>query len=207
MLLVYSPDPEYTKAARTDKVKGTVLLDGTLGKDSCVRGIRIVRRLGYGLDENAVYAVQRWKFEARPTEIRLLIEVNFDPNWSPDRASLPENMCGEQFEHPTAQSQAQSPIASNEKTRLDLPSRSQRPKLLLQDALKIAKKFIASENIDATHFWLYRANFIFYGDSAKPPEDKIPGWHFWWVSDSGQVGNYIEIFVSMDGHCRRLPSM
>jgi len=90
---------------------------------------------------------------------------------------------------------------------LDIPIRSFRPKLSLQEALKTAEKFIASEKIDAEHFWLYRANFMLYGDPATPDKDKLPGWHFWWVSDSGGQGNYILIFVSMDGHCRRLPSM
>jgi hypothetical protein len=70
----------------------------------------------------------------------------------------------------------------------------------------VAEEFIASEKIDASHFWLYKANFILYGDPSKP-EKKIPGWYFWWVSDSGAQGNYIEIFVSMDQHCIRLPSM
>lgn len=83
---------------------------------------------------------------------------------------------------------------------------SSRPKLPLQDALKAAEEFISSEKIDASHFWLYKANFTLYGDPGKP-DKKMPGWYFWWVSDSGQQGNYIEIFVSMDRHCMRLPSM
>ncbi|MFI5112689.1 MAG: energy transducer TonB [Terriglobales bacterium] len=95
VLLVFSPDPEYTEAARTGKVTGAVVMEGTLGTDGCVRGIRILRTLGYGLDGNAVYAVQRWKFEPPHTQTTLRIEVNFDPTWSPDKASLPKKKCGE----------------------------------------------------------------------------------------------------------------
>jgi len=44
-------------------------------------------------------------------------------------------------------------------------------------------------------------------DPTTPDQDKLPGWNFWWKSDSGEMGNYIEIFVTMDGQCRRLGSM
>ncbi len=94
--LLYCPDAQYTPAARKEKVKGTVVLEGTIVPNGCVRGLRIVRSLGYGLDENALYAVQRWKFEARQKELKVRIEVNFDPAWSPDKASLPEKTCGQE---------------------------------------------------------------------------------------------------------------
>ena len=34
------------------------------------------------------------------------------------------------------------------------------PKLVMQDALSKAEKFMVSEQIDAGHFWLYRAQYI-----------------------------------------------
>jgi hypothetical protein len=81
------------------------------------------------------------------------------------------------------------------------------PKLALPDALKVAERFVAAEKIDISHFWLYQGKFTLFGDPSKPDTDKTPGWYFWWVSDSGGQGNYVEIFVSMDGQCRRLGSM
>jgi hypothetical protein len=77
----------------------------------------------------------------------------------------------------------------------------------MQAALSKAEKFIESEHIDARHFWLYRAQYSLYGDPTTPDHDKLPGWHFWWVSDAGEIGNYIEIFVTMDGQCMRMPSL
>lgn len=88
-----------------------------------------------------------------------------------------------------------------------LPHPTFRPKLCLQDALKKAEEFVAKQEIDISHHWLYRAQFVLFGESGKPDSEKVPGWHFWWVSDSGDLGNYVEVFVSMDGDCRRLPSM
>lgn len=77
----------------------------------------------------------------------------------------------------------------------------------MQAALSKAEKFIASEQVDAGHFWLYRAQYIMLGDTTTADKDRLPGWHFWWVSNTGEMGNYIEIFVTMDGQCRRLGSM
>ena len=82
-----------------------------------------------------------------------------------------------------------------------------RPKLSLQNALKIAEAYIDKEHIDASSYWLYRAKFILYGDQASADKDKIAGWHFCWVNDSGALGDYIEIFLSMDGKAIRTPSM
>ena len=92
---------------------------------------------------------------------------------------------------------------------VDLPlSRHQfRPKLSLQSALRIADGYIEKEHIDISSYWLYRANFILYGDQGKNDKDKDPCWHFWWVNNNGSLGDYVEIIVSMDEKAWRLPSM
>ena len=82
-----------------------------------------------------------------------------------------------------------------------------RPRLSLQDALSIAEHYIDNEHIDIASYWLYRAAFILYGDPKTPDKDKLPCWHFWWVSDSGALGDYVEILVTMDGKVWRAPSM
>jgi TonB family protein len=94
-----APDPAYTEAARAAKINGTVVLEGLLGTDGCLREIRVVRSLGYGLDENAVSGLKRWKFRAFekggvPTETEIRIEINFDPAWSPDHADFSKATCG-----------------------------------------------------------------------------------------------------------------
>jgi hypothetical protein len=75
------------------------------------------------------------------------------------------------------------------------------------NALVIEEKYLSTKKKDSTHFWLYRANWILYGGSATAAKDKIPGWHFVWNSDFGTTANSIELFVSMDGKCMRLPTM
>jgi hypothetical protein len=82
-----------------------------------------------------------------------------------------------------------------------------RPRLAMQDALKIAEEFIAKEHIDIAPFWLYRAMYILVADAHATSEKKLPGWHFWWVSETPEMGNYVEIFVDIDGRASRMPSM
>jgi len=88
-----------------------------------------------------------------------------------------------------------------------MAKQTHRPRLSLQEALKIAQGFIDQEHIDIAPYWLYRAMFILLGDEHTADQDKLPGWHFWWVSDTGELGNYVEIFVDMNGRASRMPSM
>jgi|SRR5215813_6553808 len=81
--------------------------------------------------------------------------------------------------------------------------RSFRPKLLLQDALKIADDYIRDQHIDVSHYWLYQAKFIVYGEKGKGQ----PAWHIWWMSDPPSLGDYVTIVVFMDGKAIRTPSM
>src|SRR4051812_13624147 len=52
-----------------------------------------------------------------------------------------------------AQDQATSPMTRQEKDQILDVHVSSRPKLPLQDALKVVEEFISSENIDASYFW------------------------------------------------------
>jgi hypothetical protein len=108
---------------------------------------------------------------------------------------------------PSGISQTSSALTPEEQVEAGKLQHSLHPKLVMQDALARAEKFMVSENIDATHFWLYSARYTLFGSPTTPDKDKLVGWYFWWVSDAGEMGNYIEIFVSMDGQCRRLGSM
>jgi hypothetical protein len=109
-----------------------------------------------------------------------------------------------------------SPAASGNQARgvkdhpgLSLPPaiNTFRPKLPLQDALKIAEALIDKQHFDITSYWLYHAILIFVGDETTPAKDRLPCWHFMWVNDSGAMGDYVEIMVTMDGKAGRATSM
>ena len=54
--------PEYTPAARQQRVTGTVVLKCTLAADGNVRSIRVVSGLPHGLTENAIKSARKLKF-------------------------------------------------------------------------------------------------------------------------------------------------
>jgi len=84
---IQRPAPPFTAAAREGKVEGSVLLKVVLGKDGAVRDARVLRGLGYGLDESAAETVaKRWQFKpatlnGRPVNAEVLVEVNFRLYW------------------------------------------------------------------------------------------------------------------------------
>jgi len=77
------PYPVYTDEARQVKIQGTVTLRVLVGADGKASEIRVVRGVGYGLEERAVQTVRGWKFRpARDASQRALatwvtIEVVF----------------------------------------------------------------------------------------------------------------------------------
>jgi protein TonB len=58
----YCPYPTYTDEARHGKVQGAVTLQVLVGADGRAQDIRIVKGIGFGLDERAVETVRGWKF-------------------------------------------------------------------------------------------------------------------------------------------------
>jgi TonB family protein len=80
---LYQPEAEYPQAARNLKKTGTVLLQVIVGADGLVRNIQIKRPLGGGLDEKAVEAVKRWRFQpalkdGKPVAVVVNIEIGFN---------------------------------------------------------------------------------------------------------------------------------
>lgn len=61
---IYMPDPEFSEEARRKQVEGTVSLHLTVSENGDVTDAVVTKGLGYGLDEKALEAVRRWKFEA-----------------------------------------------------------------------------------------------------------------------------------------------
>jgi TonB family protein len=79
---LYMPDPDYSEEARKAKYQGTVVLWVVIGADGKPHEMRVQRSLGMGLDQKAMEAVNKWKFEpARkdgvPVAVQVHIEVNF----------------------------------------------------------------------------------------------------------------------------------
>jgi TonB family protein len=79
---IYTPDPEYSEAARQAKFQGTDILGLVVGPDGLPRDVWIVRGLGEGLDEKSIETVEKWRFEpatkdGEPVAVPLNIEISF----------------------------------------------------------------------------------------------------------------------------------
>jgi len=80
--VLFKKDPEYSEAARTAKLQGTVVLGIDVGTDGLAYNIHVIRNLGEGLDEKAIEAVSQWRFQpgmknGQPVAVQATIEVNF----------------------------------------------------------------------------------------------------------------------------------
>lgn len=78
----YKPEPEYSEEARKAKHQGTVMLQIVVDEKGVPRDIRVVRKLGLGLDEKAIEAVSKWRFkpgmkDGKPVAVIATIEVSF----------------------------------------------------------------------------------------------------------------------------------
>ena len=79
---IYDPEPEYSEEARKVKQQGTVILSLIVDAQGRPRNIHIARALGMGLDEKAVEAVSKWKFnpgtkDGKPVAVKINVEVAF----------------------------------------------------------------------------------------------------------------------------------
>ncbi len=77
-----TPDPNYTKEATTNRVQGTILLHLIVEQDGIPSNITVLRGLSDGLNDEAVTAVKRWRFEpgtieGKPVPVQIDAEVNF----------------------------------------------------------------------------------------------------------------------------------
>jgi TonB family protein len=77
------PLPPYTEEARKMRIEGIVLLQAIIRKDGTVDSFKIIRGLGYGLDESAVNTIAtKWRFKpgtlgGNPVDVPTRIEVRF----------------------------------------------------------------------------------------------------------------------------------
>jgi TonB family protein len=76
------PNPNYTEQARKLRIEGEVLLEVVLQASGKVRVVRVVRGLGYGLDEEAVRSAEQIQFkpalrENHPTDSTVVVHVVF----------------------------------------------------------------------------------------------------------------------------------
>ena len=79
---LYHPDPEYTDRARRKKISGSVVLSIIVTPEGTVRDAKVTTSLDKDLDQQALKAVNTWKFEpatkdGKPVSVRTAVEMTF----------------------------------------------------------------------------------------------------------------------------------
>jgi TonB family protein len=77
-----TPDPEYSQEAKHGKYQGRCDLGVVIGPDGRTYDIKVTRYLGEGLDEKAIEAVRKWRFEparkdGKPVAVAITVQVEF----------------------------------------------------------------------------------------------------------------------------------
>lgn len=80
---VYCPSPPYTDEARVAKISASVVLQVVVTSEGRAENISVLRKAGYGLDQNAIETVKNWQFrpatgpDGAPVATVVPIEVTF----------------------------------------------------------------------------------------------------------------------------------
>jgi len=73
--------PNYTAEAKKKKIEGTVTLEIVVDRKGDVVAAKVLKGLGYGLDENAILAVKEWKYKPAEKDgaaVAVKMEVTVD---------------------------------------------------------------------------------------------------------------------------------
>lgn len=82
-VVIAQPLPLYTEEARKARIEGLVLLQAIIRKDGSVDSFKVIRGLGYGLDESAINTIAtKWRFKpgtlnGQPVDVQANIEISF----------------------------------------------------------------------------------------------------------------------------------
>jgi TonB family protein len=72
----------YTDDARTHSIEGTVAVEALMDENGRIQSVRVLKGLGFGLDEAALASVQEWEFspatrDGTPVSVVAQIDVPF----------------------------------------------------------------------------------------------------------------------------------
>lgn len=79
---ISAPQPQYTEIARKARIQGVVIVQAIINKQGNVTDVKVLKGLPMGLDQAAVDAIRKWKFEpatlnGKPVDVYYNLTVNF----------------------------------------------------------------------------------------------------------------------------------
>jgi len=81
--VLFRVEPEYSEEARKARFQGIVVLEAVVRRDGKIDVVHLVRSLGFGLDQNAIDALKKWRFRpatkgGTPVDSIVSVEVRFN---------------------------------------------------------------------------------------------------------------------------------
>jgi periplasmic protein TonB len=88
--LIEKAAPDYSDEAREARIEGAVSMSVEIHPDGRAHNIQVTRALGSGLDEQAIAAVEQWRFEpglkaGEAVIVNATIVMNFRREYPPQR--------------------------------------------------------------------------------------------------------------------------
>ena len=84
VVILFKPEPQYTAEGREKRIQGSVELEVVFKASGEVQVLRVVKGLGYGLDENAEVAARQIKFkpaktaDGQPVDFPATVRIDFE---------------------------------------------------------------------------------------------------------------------------------
>ena len=80
--VLYKVDPEYTQEAKDAHIEGTVVVKLVVTTEGVANDMQVVRGIDAGLDQKALEALARWKFQpatkdGQAVPVHATVEMNF----------------------------------------------------------------------------------------------------------------------------------
>jgi TonB family protein len=82
-VVLQNPVPPYTEEARKAGIEGIVAIQAIIRKDGSVDSFKVLKSLGYGLDQSAITTIaSKWKFtpgtyKGEPVDVKVNFEIRF----------------------------------------------------------------------------------------------------------------------------------
>jgi TonB family protein len=82
--VIFNPEPNYPQEARKGHAAGTIIIEMIVGRDGRPRDVKVNRGISPELDQAAVDAAEKWRFqpgtkEGKPVSIKISVEFDFEP--------------------------------------------------------------------------------------------------------------------------------
>ncbi|HEX3744216.1 MAG TPA: TonB family protein [Bryobacteraceae bacterium] len=150
-ILRHKTDPEYSPEARADHIQGNVLLQLVVNSKGRPTDIAVISPLGFGLDELAQAAVEKWEFspgmkDGKPVSILATIEVNFRfPGIQFDeKTERRRTVYNEDLQRLKRQNNSQAETESAVKSMRDLARQHFAPAMYLLGVWELAGEYVTT---------------------------------------------------------------